>query len=74
MIESMVKPASLVECVPSFKLKGDGLPELGKEGKQERPFVQPGPVGFQAASLSPKAIALIPGNIKGAICICVSCR
>lgn len=31
MIESMMKPASLVECVPSFKLKGDGLPELGKE-------------------------------------------
>ena len=50
------------------------VPELGKEGKQERPFVQPGPVGFQAASLSPKAIALIPGDIKGAICICVSCR
>lgn len=50
------------------------MPELGKEGKQERPFVQPGPVGFQAASLSPRAIALIPGDIKGAICICVSCR
>ena len=50
------------------------MPELGKEGKQERPFVQPGLVSFQVASLSPKAITLIPGDMKGAICICVSCR
>lgn len=31
-------------------------------------------VGFQAARLSSKANPLIPGDIKGAICICVSYR